>query len=135
MPLVLPKNFSASFINRVFFPREYKSKELAAINTGRCYDWAYLGYCLWPGVLLWTTDMHAWVQKGRKFYDSESVTGLKDHNELRCNAWFPGDEQSPTVMDIQSFKDFWDEHGGGKRRHWGALHDKIINKGLTPIRS
>lgn len=133
--VVLPKTFSAGFVNRVFFPQEYKSENLAAINTGRCYDWAYIGYCLWPEVLLWTTDMHAWIQKGRKFFDSESVTGLKDHKELRCNAWFPGDEVEPTVMDVQSFKDFWNNHGGGRTHHWNSLLQKITKMGLTPIRS
>lgn len=134
MALTLPAKFSAAFISKNFFPEDYKAKNLMAINSGRCYDWAYIGYCLWPSVVLWTTDCHAWIQSGRKFYDSESHRGLKDHQELRCNSDWPGDEQAPTVMPVDEFKHFWNVYGGGRRFHWDKLVKQIKELGLTPIR-
>src|SRR5574338_1563380 len=57
----VPEKFDANFITEVFFPYEWNKKLFSSINTGRCYDWAYIAYCLWPNVSLWTTECHAWV--------------------------------------------------------------------------
>lgn len=132
--LVLPEKFDANFINKNFFYKEWKGRYLDAINSGRCYDWAYIAYCLWSDVLLWTTDSHAWVQVGNSYFDSESIYGLKDHRKLRCNTVWPGDELKPTVMTIRNFKIYWNEHGGGSTHHWPKLIKKMLGLGLTPIR-
>jgi len=133
--IIFPEKFSAGFINRVFFNREWKNDWLSDINTGRCYDWAYIAYCLWPEVLLWTTDHHAWVQVDNKFFDSEAQYGLQNHEWLNCNSMWPGDEVEPTIMNVQDFKNLWNTFGGGKRFHWDSLVEKIRQLGLNPIRS
>lgn len=132
--LILPQRFSASFVSRVFFNRDYRNKTLNWINTGRCYDWAYYAYCLWGNVKLWTSDIHAWVQVGGKFYDSESFTGKARHEDLNCNAAFDWEDEPPRQVTSEEFQNIWDTHGGGRRRHWHALRDDIVGHGLIVLR-
>lgn len=133
--LILPKRFDANFITQIFYPYEWANNRHQSINTGRCYDWAYYAYCLWKNVVLWTTEHHAWVQVGKKFFDSESSSGIMDHTKLNCNALWPGEEVLPTAMHADKFKELWNDCGGGRKFHWDLMQEEIREKGLTPIRN
>lgn len=130
----VPESFDANFITENFFPYEWKHQFLSSINTGRCYDWAYIAYCLWPNVTLWTTERHAWVEVSGLFYDSESPSGVEDHQKLRCNETWGWDDQEPIAIKPEEFKDFWNENGGGRKYHWDDLHKEILELDFQPIR-
>lgn len=130
----VPKEFNANFITEVFFPYEWTHKLFSSINTGRCYDWAYIAFCLWPNVTLWTTECHAWVEVDGLFYDSETPNGHLDHKKLRCNEYWPGRSTKPTSMSPENFKEFWNENGGGRKHHWNELHQEMLELDFQPIR-
>lgn len=139
-----PRHFNGTFISRHFFPSFFKFNTLKVINSGRCYDWAYFAHRLF-GVRLWATDFHAWVQYGRKHYDSETgKVGVMNFMNLGCNKRnafpVPWQDHAPTPMELKEFKDFWDKHGGGFRRHWDSKLESelrcVLGKRfseLTPI--
>lgn len=129
-----PRRFNGTFISRHFFPTFFENDALKVINSGRCYDWAYYAHRLF-GAWLWTTDFHAWVQYQNpdqndsrwraRFFDSETPNGVANFMGLSCNRRnsypVPWDEHAPKRMELQAFKNFWDEHGGGHRRHWDSM--------------
>lgn len=135
MSLVLPERFDASFICKAFYPQEWKDKRLSSINMGKCYDWAYKAFCLWLDVELWTTENHAWVKCGDLFFDSEALSGSPSVDRIPCNVRCGWDEVEPTPMDAESFKDFWNVYGGGRRHHWNSLADTIRSVGLNVLRT
>src|SRR5258706_9325250 len=123
-----PRTFNGTFISRHFFPDYFNNGILQVINRGRCYDWAYFAHRLF-GATLWATDFHAWVQVQNqdqndsrwktRFFDSETPSGVTNFMALRCNIRnafpVPWSDQAPKRMELQEFKDFWDENDGGKR--------------------
>lgn len=135
MSLILPSQFDASFISKVFYPREWKYGLLSSINTGRCYDWAYKAFCLWSDTELWTTERHAWVRCGDKFFDSESPNGVPSVDKIPCNERYGWDEVEPTAMTVESFKEFWNENGGGRKFHWDEIVGTIKSLGLSVLRT
>lgn len=72
------------FINRRFFPNDLKN--IAEINEGRCFLWAYIAASLYEDVELWDMGAHAFVRskKTGKFYDSEVPKGSEDWRDLRA---------------------------------------------------
>lgn len=163
--LRLPKKFSSSFINRHFFPSYLQFNRLSSINTGRCYDWAFFAHRLF-GVELWATDYHAWVEvwvpkakqpepvttggyyygpvKERRYFDSETPKGVSSFMDLGCNIRcanpIPWESDPPKRFELEQFKQFWDKHGGGYKRHWDSMLEpelkKVLNKHyseVTPI--
>lgn len=132
---ILPSHFDVDFINKVFYPSEYKNNCLGEINSGRCYDWAYLAYCLWENTKLWSSDIHAWIMYKGLFFDSESPHGVTSFNELNCNA-IHGDlsQEDPCEMQAEKFKNHWNMYGGGRRFHWNELELRIRSLGLTVLR-
>lgn len=142
--LRIPRQFNATFVSRHFFPTYFKNKALDNINYGRCYDWAYFAHRLF-GVDLWTTDYHAWVRYGNRWFDSETHNGVVSFMDLRCNIriggavpW--GDIPPKRIGNIENFKAVWDEHGGGFRHHWNSMLEsdlcRVLGKrftNLTPI--
>ena len=145
-----PQNFNSFFVTRHFFPDYLRHNNVRGINGGRCYDWAYYAHRIF-GVQLWTTDYHAWVQVPQEekwhwkqlFFDSETVKGVSNFMLLGCNrrhAPAPWDNQAPTRMNVGDFKEFWNEHGGGFKRHWESMLEaklkEVLGKRyseLTPI--
>lgn len=122
--------FSSSFhkdiVTKVFFPHE----SIELINTGYCYDWAYIAYCLWKEVELWSNNIHAWIKVGNKFWDSESL-GEQDFNELPClirNPWWVEDMVKANHISIEDFKDFWMKNGRLKYDHWDRMVERIQKK-------
>lgn len=134
----VPRKFNGPFITRHFFADYLSRKWVQGINQGRCYDWAYFAYRMFPDVTLWTTDYHAWVQvwdreKGYRFFDSETPKGVKSFMELGCNRRhgpMPWSDQAPTRMNVKDFKEFWNKHGGGFKRHWDSMLEVDLKKVL-----
>lgn len=128
-----PRHFNGTFINRHFFPDYLKHGTLSRINQGKCYDWAYYAHRLF-NAQLWTTDFHAWVRWDMNYYDSETVKGVQNFMRLRCNMRnafpLPWDGQAPKRIGVQEFKAFWDEHGGGKRKHWDTVLEADLRRVL-----
>lgn len=140
----VPSHFNGAFVSRHFFPDWFKHKNLAGINGGQCYDWAYLAHRLFEGVQLWTTDYHAWIRIGRKFHDSETGRfGVLSFMELGCcrrNGPTPWEDQAPRQMELDEFKTFWNRQGIGHRFHWDTLLEDRLKtvlgkryKEVTPI--
>src|SRR5271166_2651272 len=65
--IIVPPKFSATFISKTFYPYEHKHKMHSSINMGRCYDWAFTAYAIWPDLILWSTPHHAWVQMNDRY--------------------------------------------------------------------
>lgn len=135
MKLVKPAKFNATFINKVFFPYEYTNKQLPQINRGRCYDWAYIAYCLWNNVILWQSDEHAWVQVESKFFDSESYLGRSTYKQLRCNVKTRQFIEFTKQVEVSEFMDYWNRFGSGRTYHWYELVNKIKHYGLDIVRT
>lgn len=72
--------FNAQFITDTYFP-EYKDYP-ADINYGQCFEWAYLAFKTFSKIELWDLQYHAFVKYKGKFYDSETLNGVKDWREL-----------------------------------------------------
>jgi hypothetical protein len=160
-----PRKFNGTFITRHFFPGFFQIKDVAAINRGKCYDWAYIAHRLY-GVQLWSTDYHAWVEAMmpspenttesiggyswkpmvRRYFDSETPKGVSNFLTLGCNRRnshpVPWEDQHPIRMTLIEFKEFWNHIGSGRRYHWDShlepqLKDVLKDryKGVTPILS
>lgn len=146
----VPQHFNGAFITRHFFADYLRHDNVRGINSGRCYDWAYLAHRMF-GVQLWTTDYHAWVQvredeKWRYkqlFFDSETKRGVQTFMQLGCNVRHgpvPWDEVAPQRMEVEAFKKFWNHHGGGYKNHWESMLEEDLKRvlgkrysELTPI--
>jgi hypothetical protein len=128
----VPAIFNARFVARHFFPEKYPN-QLRAINGGECYDFAWLCFRLFPGVQLWSSDWHAWVELQGKFFDSEALRGVTDYLDLpfhKRNREIYWDEQEPRSMDLTSFKALWDSVGIGRRCHWEGWHEHHLKRVL-----
>lgn len=132
--IVLPKRLSPEFINNIFFPDYVRCNNVCDINSGRCYDWAYYVYCLYPTAQLWTTDYHAWVRYSGRFWDSESPRGVKDVDSLGCNSRWGWESIPPKPIDVVPFKRLWSRFGRGRKYHWDLMLEEIRAAGLTPLR-
>lgn len=138
-----PKSFNCLFVTRHFFRDYLEHNTIARINEGRCYDYAYFAYRMFPNVKLWTTDYHAWIEHKNKFYDSQSINGVEDYMRLACNRQYapkPWEEQPPVKVNVNRFKSMWDNWGGGRRRHWDSHLERDLKyvlgyhySELTPI--
>jgi hypothetical protein len=133
-----PASFNGRFVTRHLFRNYLEHSTLSLINSGRCYDFAYYAYRLFPNVKLWTTDYHAWVEARGKHWDSETSHGVKDYMKLRCNVRntygnsfpCPWDEQEPVTMEVDEFKSFWDRNGSGRRHHWDNFLEPELKAAL-----
>lgn len=160
----MPKRFSSTFISRHFFFDYFSQDRLATVNNGQCYDWAYFAHRLF-GVQLWTTDYHAWVEvwkkrklrpgeivpknrmywpQERRWFDSETIRGVKSFTDLashiRLGGSVPWGEVPAKAIDLQEFKELWNEIGAGYTYHWDSiLEPKLVRvlgkhyKVSTPI--
>lgn len=116
----IPSQFEPEFISKNFFPKYYPAR-LGAINNGECYDWAYYAHRLFSNTNLWSTDYHAWIEKDGFHYDSEAPGGVIGWENLRTNTFWSG---TPMRQSLEEFKEFWNQHGGGKKRHWDSILEK-----------
>lgn len=125
--------FSAELINKEFFPGYLDNLKL--INLGRCYDWAYYAWCMFPNVSIWMIDQHAWIRSDNKHYDCEAVKGVTNYRSLPLFDRYPElSQRGHEVKSIFLFKNFWNQYGGGYRNHWHTLIERIQRYGFTVVR-
>ena len=105
-----------SFIKREFFPNTSERR----INSGDCFNWAYIAYLLYPKkVTLYSDDdfTHAFIGIGNLYFDSECPTGVDDWEKLptynRCSYG------EVFEHDLEDFLHDWGMHG----KHWDMLDD------------
>ena len=127
--IIVPPKFSATFISKTFYPYEHQHKMHSSINTGRCYDWAFIAHTIWPYLTLWSTDHHAWVENGGRYFDSECPRGRKRYKDMPCNQLCGGMGRAKPQTS-EEFARHWDHNGGGRTHHWHKLVDEIIAKGI-----
>lgn len=121
-----PARFDANFITENFYP----DWEPYLINCGSCYDWAYIAVKLFHEVdiKLWTNRDHSFIRIGRRFYDSESPSGLFSWKKLHCN--IATSASSSWQVSLARHKRIWGEDKPSNR--WTLLDRKIksILKGI-----
>ena|ERR1700723_1807 len=123
------RKFDPGLITREFFPQHLSHPE--DINHGQCFVWSYVGYKLFEDVELWdlqATWSHAFLyHRGtKKFYDSETLNGVKDWREFPCSViCLGGKDVKAGERKLSNF--FYDWHES-KERHdisWRALDQKV----------
>ena len=112
----LNSDLDANLITKLFFSNVLSPRD---INNGDCFRWAYLAWCLYPDVELWTNPNHAWVKYQDKFYDSETPNGVDDWTDLpTCAMW----NKEPRQVSVEQFKSVWRySHRGRKSPTWRVL--------------
>lgn len=110
-------------INKWFL--ENQSCDAYHINCGHCYHWCYIAYRIYGGSL-WYNWGHAFLKLNGKFYDSESLYGVKDLFSLKAN-------KSPRYSSkrsntIKEFKEYWDVRGAF------GWNQKLVDKALKDLR-
>lgn len=77
------EKFIPSLVTEAYFPKEVSNPQ--EINYGRCFMWSYLAHQTFCGIELWCMGTHAFVKHRGKFYDSETLQGSPDWQDLRAN--------------------------------------------------
>lgn len=103
-----------AFINKTFFP-EYL--DVAVINYGECFVWAYIAHRLYSNIELWDMEAHAFVRSEEtgKFYDSERPKGVDDWRDLPAANFGQGcgcfscQKGAQKYSSIATFRDVWKE--------------------------
>ena len=72
--------FEPALVTKEFFPNDVKVPK--RINYGKCFLWAYAAHKIFQGAELWDMPSHAFVRYRGKFYDSETLNGVKDWRDL-----------------------------------------------------
>ena|ERR1700723_1397607 len=132
----LPKKFDAHFMVRTFFPEFMEDPSL--INRGHCYDYAYVGWSLYPEAELWSNEHHAFIQIDHIFYDSEVVRGRRAWHNLQFFKRSPwASTPSPTLMTLDQFKSNWNTRGRYWRDStmWESMLERITKAGFKPART
>lgn len=115
-PALVTKEFFPEFINN---PRR--------INFGRCFIWAYVASQMFENVELWDTDMHAFVRYMGKFYDSETLNGTVEWQELPIVRDFgytsASHEASP--RSLPDYFSLWEESREQFNVNWSEIDRKI----------
>ncbi len=115
-----------TFINKTFFPKYF---DVAVINYGECFIWAYVAYRLYPNLELWDMEAHAFVRSKvtGKFYDSESPNGVDDWKDLPATNFGKGcgcfscQEPAKKYRSVETFCDAWKE----QRKRFNVDFQKI----------
>lgn len=129
--LALPKRLNPTFLNSTFFSGYHN---VGDINCGRCYDWAYYAYCLYPNVELWSTADHAWVYYDGRHWDAEVIRGRMHFSLLPIHKGIKNFIDSPLQLSAPDFKRLWDRIGAGRTNHWDLMISEMKQAGLTPVR-
>jgi len=119
---------NVDFINKTFF-KEYK--DVAVINQGECFLWAYIAYRLYKNVELWDMECHAFVRDKvtGKFYDSERPLGEENWKDLPATNFGIGPSyRQDTVHKFgiaRTFRYNWRDSAKRFRVNWKRLHQRI----------
>ena len=106
--LHLLANMSLSVFNKIIRDG-FCLKRNEDINDGDCYHWALLVSYIFEEVEFYSVDGHAWIKLGELYYDSESVCGVKDYDNLKCFTRWPWLKKDVVFKHISrsEFKKFW----------------------------
>lgn len=83
----------------------------AAINEGQCQEWAWAVKQKVPEAEVWETDWdqspicHYFVKIGKKFYDAEASSGVRDWKLLPLFLQEPGTEGVYRISDRMTVKE------------------------------
>lgn len=132
-----PNRLDINWISYTFFRGYWDQRNLHVINTGICYNFAYIGYCLYPEVKLWSNYNHAWVQGATgRHYDSVAPKGKKHHEDLDTNLMCHDvDNFLAREQTVEEFKDTWQKFGRQKTTLWERLVRDIHKQNLQPLRT
>lgn len=117
------QTFKPSLVTKKFFS-DYK--DVAVINEGECFIWAYTAYVMFQDVELWYNNHHAFVKYRGRFYDSERLRGVSDWRDLPATEG--GGLASRT--SIVSFKKEW----GRNPYQFATTWEKIESKARKVLR-
>lgn len=119
-------NFRPNLVTKSFFPTY---TDVAVINHGECFLWAYASFLMFENIELWDVDAHAFVKYRGRFYDSQVLRGSPDWQDLpateRCGM-VAAKYKSPT-----DFKRMWSENPRRFNTTWRAIEAKakrILNR-------
>ena len=116
-----------TWITKKYFPQ--LSPRL--INSGNCYNWAYIAYQSYNNVKLFTIEDfggHAFVKIGQRYFDSQNPRGVLHWSSLdllreicRDNVYY----LDPWKQPVNVFLQYWRENGkhsivdiGNDVRNW-----------------
>lgn len=92
------------------------------INFGDCFKWAFIAYRLFNDVELWSHEIHAFIKYRGRFYDSETLDGIKNWRRIRTIKEIGGGFPSARKMSVSEYLPYWQVHD---KCNWNALNVKI----------
>lgn len=121
--------FNAQFITDTYFKGW---EDPSVINTGNCFQWAYLAFKTFQYVELWDVSCHAFIRYRGKFYDAERPEGEKDWRDLPACNFGRGLLWCGRKQSLTNFKKTWNRSCYVRfLREWHELDewaDKILSK-------
>lgn len=121
--------FSPGIIHPNLFPQYPHPMQ---INFGDCFKWAWAAFRLFNNVELYSQQCHAFIKYRGKFYDSESLDGVKVYSKLRTIKDYIGMFPRPIPMSPKDFIDYWSINN---YCDWNNLNEKImlLGQSLVPM--
>lgn len=111
-------HFKPSLVTREFFP-EYK--DVSVINEGECFIWAYFAHLIFRDVEIWDVCCHAFVRRHGRFFDSETLRGSPDWQDLPATEDADG---PPRQLSISSFKKEWSSQPRRFSTSWEEIESR-----------
>lgn len=111
--------FSPGIIHPNLFPEHSHPMQ---VNFGDCFKWAWCAYKLFNDVELYSQECHAFIKYRGKFYDSESLEGVKKYSRLRTIKDHIGMFPAPVKMEPQEFINYWSSEN---KCDWNKLNENI----------
>ena len=102
-----------TWISKKYFPDLYPR----LINSGNCYNWAYIAYQNYNNVKLFTIDDyggHAFVKIGQKYFDAQNPRGVGHWAFLDLIQEMSRGRIaniSPRRQSLDVFLNFWKKYG------------------------
>lgn len=118
-------HFKPSLVTKEFFPGYL---DVSVINEGECFIWAYYAHLIFADVHLWHTDCHAFVKYHGRFYDSETLKGSPDWQDLPATEH--GSWRASPVSSLARFKADW----GGSLSRFDISWNKIEHRARKFLR-
>lgn len=112
----MKQQFTPSLIHSIFFKQYTHPIE---INWGQCFHWAYIAYKLFDNVELWSSQYHAFIKFGNRYFDSEHLNGIKNWKKIRTIKEYYG---SAVRHSEKQFKLYWGQYN---IINWGELDSKV----------
>lgn len=93
--------FKPTLVTKRIFPG-YDDPSI--INMGECFIWAYSAFLIFENVELWDVNCHAFVKYRGRFYDSVTLRGSPDWQDLPATE---GATTRATKYTVDGFKFWW----------------------------